>query len=140
MQENNEQLPVRDGEGYRFFEIIKFNERYVANENKFVFQPFVETAAFDLLKAGAENSGVTVNARVNWTEGNGKRSQDFEYSDEFVNAFIGSYNSTANSYSKVYFLTIKGIEQFTAPSCKSVLVSETGVVISGAGVSLSTGN
>lgn len=89
IREDNAQLPVKTKEGYKFFEVTKFNKKFKDAESKYIFQPFVEEGAHEFLKKGAEASGVTINVRLSWNAGNsGKRSQDFVYSDEFVKNFL----------------------------------------------------
>ena len=90
IREDNKQLPVKTGEGYKFFEVTKFRVGYSQAQSKYGFQLFVEEGAHGYIKKGAEASGVTVNVHISWNSSNGKRSQDFVYSDEFVKGFLNS--------------------------------------------------
>ena len=45
MQKSNTQLPVKNGDGYQFFEVTKFNFAYKQEESKYVFQPFIDKLA-----------------------------------------------------------------------------------------------
>ena len=80
VQQSNAQLPVNSSEGYRFVEILKFNEK-VKDGPKYVFQPLFEEDALALLKAGKDVTGVSVMVRVSWTQEQGTRTQNFEYND-----------------------------------------------------------
>ena len=127
MQKNNAQLPVKDGEGYRFIEVLKFNKAYTT---KFVFQPLVETNAHDLLEKGKEASGVTINVRVSWKQGETTRSQDFEYKDEIVSGYINSYGQKeAGKYGQMFTLAVTNVDKYEGLTYEVVVKSALGVEI-----------
>lgn len=56
IQKSNQQLPVKSGDGYAFYEVTKFNTRYQEDRNRYVFQPFIEKNAHDLMLQGAKST------------------------------------------------------------------------------------
>ena len=127
IQKHNAQLPVKDGEGYRFVDILKFNTK-MEEETKFVFQPLFEEDAHALLLTGQEATGVSVMVRVSWTQTQGTRNQDFAYNDSFVKDFINSYNAKeAGKYGKQLTLTLNGANSIENLTFTVVVRSNTGV-------------
>lgn len=128
IQNSNTQLPVKDSEGYRFFEIEKYNTKYLKDNSQYAFQPFIEASAHSLFLQGAAVSGATVNVRLSWTQADGVRSQDFVYSDDFVSKYINSYRAN-NTYGKMFSLMLNGTEGFENLTFSAVVASDTGVEI-----------
>lgn len=131
IQKSNQQLPVKSGDGYAFYEVTKFNTRYQEDRNRYVFQPFIEKNAHDLMLQGAKSTGTTINVRVSWTQNDGKRSQDFVYIDEKVSDYLSSYylEGDVEKFGRMFTLVLKGTEQFENLTFNAVLVSDTGVEI-----------
>ncbi|MBE7056431.1 MAG: hypothetical protein E7388_03190 [Ruminococcaceae bacterium] len=128
MQESNAQLPVKNGEGYKFVDIIKFNTAMMS-DYKFVFQPLFKANAHPLMLLGTAVTGATINVRVSWTQGDGVRSQDFVYNDDFVTGFINSYRPASGKYGKMFTLALTGAENFENLTFTAVVISDTGVEI-----------
>ena len=126
IQEQNEQLPVKDGEGYRFVEVLKFNQK-VKEGPKYVFQPLFEEDAHALLKAGKDATGVSVMVRVSWTQSQGTRTQYFVFNDSQLQAFLDSYNAETGKYSRQFALTLKGASSITDLTFTAVASSGVGV-------------
>ena len=127
LHKDNEQLPMRAGNGYKFFEVEKFNKKF--DGSKYYFQPVVEKAAHELMKQGAVESGVTVNVRISWSVEDGLRYQDFVYNDSFVKSFVNSYKEETNTYGKMFTLSLSGAAAYENLTYGPVLVSDTGVEI-----------
>ena len=127
IQQKNAQLPVKTSEGYRFVEILNFNQKIKDGGLKFVFQPLFEEDAHALLQAGQDTTGVSVMVRVSWTHTQGPRSQDFVYNDSMVQGFLNNYNAATGEYSKVLSLTLAGTTSVTDLSFSVVVSSNTGV-------------
>jgi len=136
LQSDNIQLPIynADVEGYQFFEITQAFNQAVTAEGKYVFQPFIEKAAHELLLKGAEATGVTINVRISWTQSQGVRSQDFVYNDGQVEQFINSYKVVGGveKYGMMFTLTLKDAAGIQNLVVTPVIVSDTGVEIYGA--------
>jgi len=132
MQKTNKQLPVKTTEGYKFFEVLNFNQATLAveeNGKKYVFQPLFEVAAHEYIAQGAA-SGVTVNTDVSWKQTNGTRTQQFVFSDDYVSKFIETYNSSTGKYGQMFTLTIKDTTGYENLVFNAVVRSETGVEFS----------
>ena len=125
LHKDNEQLSIRDGEGYRFFEVIKFNT--MTEGTKFVFQPFVEASGHELLKLPSAVNGVTLNVKVTWKTQDGVHYQYFVYNDDLVTAFINSYNGTKDKYSTVLTLLLTGAEGIADLTFAPVFITDTGI-------------
>ena len=134
MQSRNGQLPVKNTEGYKFYELSKFNTLIKEEGTKFVFQPLVETASHEILLLGNAVTGVTVNVDVSWEQANGMRSQEFLFNDALVTGFIKSYNSGTGKYGKQFALTLKGTDSIEKLTYKAIVKSDTGVEFSAVGV------
>ncbi len=130
IQKTNKQLPVKDGTGYRFVDILKFNEALQNEGSKYVFQPLFESAAHELLLAGKDVTGVTINVHVSWKQDQGTRTQNFVYSDDLATGFIESYKPATGNYGKMFTLTLIGTENVTDLTFEAVVVSDTGVEFS----------
>ncbi len=130
LREENSQIPVRDGDGYRFAEVVKFNAAYKESESKFGFQPIIESSMLDLLKTGSANTGVTIQVLVSWKQDLGYRTQNFVYNEEMVNKFLNSYNSSTGKYDQTFVLTLNGAENFEELSFTAQIVSENNVKFS----------
>lgn len=123
MQKTNKQLPVKDGEGYRFFEVTIPNMRLLDGP-KFVFQPFIEPSAHALLQQGKDAAGVTINVRLTWEKSNGKGSQDFEYVDEKVSGYLGSHNTETGKYGQMFTLSVRNAENYDNLTYEVVVMSK----------------
>ena len=106
IQNNNSQLPVKDSEGYRFYEVIKFNEQF--QNGKFYYQPFVEPNAHPLLKLGSNSSGIVFCIRLIWRN----NLQDFVNDDSSITNFLNSYNASKGTYSLALNLTLNGLSNY----------------------------
>lgn len=126
IQEKNAQLPVQSADGYKFYDVTKFNAKYQEDNARFVFQPFIEQDGHEAVKAGAQTSGVTINVKVSWMQDDGMRSQKFVYNDSMVSQFLDSY-SEDGKYGKMFTLTLKGTEGIEELTFEAVVVSDTGV-------------
>lgn len=131
LQEDNAQLPVYTGEGYKFFEINRFNTREMEKGVKFVFQPLFEEDALEYLLKGRTLTGVEMKVVVSYYDEVNKtdNTQTFTYRDELVNAYLNSYNPATGAYGKMFTLTLRDTEtldnlKFTAVvSCAGVVKS-----------------
>ena len=134
IQKGNAQLPVKDGEGYRFVEVLNFNKK-MKEETKFVFQPLFEEGAHALLLTGKEATGVSVMVRVSWTQTQGTRTQDFEYNDSYVQDFINSFNTKEEGkYGQQLTLTLNGASSIDNLTFTAVVISDLGVQFTSADV------
>lgn len=138
IQDKNKQLPMKNGKGYQFFEVEKFNKAWQKELSRYSFQTCVEPSALELIMQGTEVTGVTVNVRVSWTQGDGLRTQDFTYNDELVNTFFGSYKEASNSYAKMFTLVLNGTSAFEELTFSAVMVSDTGVEIASDSITVDT--
>ena len=134
IQENNAQMPIHNGNGYKFAEVLKFNARYEAATSKFGFQPFVEPGMLELLKQGSDVTGVTIQVLVSWKQEQGYRTQSFVYNEAMVNEFLNSYNPSTGKYGQTFVLTLSGAENFDELSFTAVVVSDAGCSCSNASV------
>ena len=130
LQQDNEQLPIKNGEGYQFFEV-----RYIVSAfdsaGKYVFATDVEPAAHSLLTAGSAVSGVDTVVRVSWTDGeqNIAKSQDFIYTNELVKGFFESYSASTDWYSSMYTLKIANADSYDNLTYNAGFKSDLGVEI-----------
>ena len=131
IREDNEQLPVYDGNGYRFVEVLKIQTK-MANTTKFVFQPCFEPGMLELLKQGGDVTGVKIQVLVSWKQREGYRTQEFAYNDTLLIDFLNSYNASTDRYNKVFALTLTGAEAFEELTFSALIVSENGVIFSSA--------
>ena len=127
IQKNNAQLPVKDGDGYRFVDVLGFNQK-VKEDPKYIFQSLFEEDAHALLLAGQDVTGVTVMIRVSWTQSQGTRTQDFVFNDAMVKGFIDSYGEKEEGkYGQQFALTLLGNTSITNLTFTAVVRSDTGV-------------
>jgi len=133
IRQDNTQLPVRTAAGYRFVQINKFNEA-ILPDGRFAFDFRPETAAHELLLAGTEASGIKVQVEVTWKQTDGTRSQLFEYTDKYVNEFIGSYDAATGKYGRMFTLSLYGAEGLQDLTFRVQLVSDIAVALRSAGV------
>ena len=131
IQDDNAQLPVKDGNGYRFVEVLKIDTAMV-NEYKFAFQPRFEAGMLELLKQGNAVTGITIQVEVSWKQGNGYRTQNFVYDDNHLTDYLGSYNASTDKYGKMFTLTLNNAEGFEELSFVAVAASEASVVFTSA--------
>ena len=124
IQEKNAQLPVNTADGYLFAEVLKFNEDY--NGVRYAFQPVVEGAAVEALKAGKDTSGVTVEVQISWNKGT--RRQSFVFSEDKTVGYFGSYNSATGKFSKMFTLGLTGADNLEDLQFQAEIRSNTGVV------------
>lgn len=123
----NAHLPIWNGEGFIFVDILYFQELYTTNEagqKQYVFLPSFETIAHQYLVQGMENSHVKIAIRMTWEIETGSAFQNFVYNDETVKAVISSYDGSY--YEKVFYATITNSE-YADFDLKVVLISDTGV-------------
>ena len=125
IQNQNAQIPAKTGEGYRFFEVEKYNTLYETAASRYVFQPFIDADAHELIKAGA--SGVTIGVRISWSEDDGNCYQDFVYNEEQVQRFLDSYKPATGKYGQMFTLTLKNADKYDDLEFCAVIVSDTGV-------------
>ena len=134
LQKNNAQLPIKDGDGYRFFEVIKFNE-LVKEGRKYVFLPDIEPLGHDLIKNGSLLSGVTLGVYTTYTTADGHYATTFrQFKDELVYTLYNSYDSSTNKYKGVLNLTMENVDSYPDFIFYTVLKSGTGVELTSAGV------
>ena len=130
IREDNKQLPVRDGNGYRFVEVQRIDTRYLEADSKFAFQTRIEPSMLALLKQGQDATGVTIQVMVRWKQGNGYRTQNFVYTDSYVQQYLNSYNAGTDKYSQMFTLTLNGAESFEELTFTAQIVSEHRVTFS----------
>ena len=129
IREDNSQLPVHDGTGYRFVEVQRIATA-MASEYKFAFQPRIEPAMLDLLEQGADVTGVTIQVLVSWKQGNGERTQKFVYNDSHVQEYLDSYEASTDKYGDMFTLTLNGAENFEELTFTAQIVSTNNVTFS----------
>ncbi len=129
IREDNSQLPVHDGTGYRFVEVQRIATA-MASEYKFAFQPRIEPAMLDLLEQGADVTGVTIQVLVSWKQGNGERTQKFVYNDSHVQEYLDSYKASTDEYGNMFTLTLNGAENFEELTFTAQIVSTNNVTFS----------
>ena len=138
---NNGYLPVYDGQSYEFITVSTQEMTQVEGENTvYYFLPELVSAHNAMLN-GAENSGVKIIVRLNWTNpGNYTATQDYVYMDEMVSEVIDSHNGA--EYKKVFTATFNGLEAGTVEDLKitAVIVSDTGVEIQSGGIAFDAVN
>jgi len=127
IQEKNPQIPVLTDGGYRFLQVLGFNEAVLNGGTKYAFQPLLEGGAAELLSAGQKTSGVTITVQVSWAQANGRRTQTFVYSDEQVATYLNSYVAATGKYSKMFSLNLRNAENFTDLRFEAVVASSAGV-------------
>lgn len=126
VQTDNAQLPVRDGDGYRFFHVTKFNTAYQHETSQFLFQPFLDEACHKLLTADPDATGVTVNVRISWNSPNGSRTQLFAYHENWVTDYLNSYSSAEGKYKKAFILSLTGADGLEDLTFRVVIASDIG--------------
>ena len=131
LQTDNAQLPVRDGDGYRFFDVSKFNTAWQQEKSQFAFQPFLDRDSHELLIADLDATGVTVNVRISWRSQNGTRTQVFAYDAALVTNFLNSYYLKDNqeAYSRMFLLTLSGADGLEDLAFQVMITSDTGAEI-----------
>ena len=132
LRDENKQLPVRDGDGYRFVEVMRIETAYVAAEKMFAFQPHFELSMLELMKQSQDLTGVTIEVQVSWKENNGRRTQNFVYTDEFVKIYLNSQTPGVDYYGQMFTLILDSTDGFEDLTFTAVAVSNTGVSISSA--------
>lgn len=134
IQKNNSQLPVKVGNGYQFFEVLKFNEAIQSTQSRYVYQPFIESSAHELLKQGFAASEVKIGALL--ISKNGMQYTRFYNSDTTNQAFWDSYNSSTTggygSYSSMLRLSLNS--GLLTGVYHVMIKSETGVEILSTGI------
>ena len=138
---NNGYLPVYDGQAYEFITVSTQEMTQVEGEDTvYYFLPDLVSVHESML-AGAQNSGVKIIVRLNWTNpGNYTATQDYVYMDEMISQVIDSYNGA--EYKRVFTASFNGAEAGTAQDLKitAVIVSDTGVEIQSSGISFDASN
>ena len=127
LQPDNAQLPVRDGDGYRFFDVTKFNTAWQSEQSKFAFQPFLDQDCHELLIADLEAAGITVNVRISWRNKDGIRSQFFVFGGDLVTKYLSSYIPAQEKYGGMFTLTLTGADGLEDLTFQAVVASDTGV-------------
>ena len=130
IREDNAQLPVHNGSGYQFVEVLRIDTAYLEASSKFAFQPRIEPGMLALLKQGSAVTGITIQVEVSWKQGNGYRTQNFVYNDSFVQTYLNSYKPATDKYSQMFTLTLNGAESFEELTFTATAVSSTKVSFS----------
>ena len=130
IREDNAQLPVHNGSGYQFVEVLRIDTAYLEASSKFAFQPRIEPGMLALLKQGTAVTGITIQVEVSWKQGNGYRTQNFVYNDSFVQTYLNSYKPATDKYSQMFTLTLNGAESFEELTFTATAVSSTKVSFS----------
>lgn len=128
MRSSNAQIPVLTDGGYQFVQLVGFNA-LLLNDSKYVFQPLFEPYAHTLLAKGQASTGVSVNVRISWAQGDGQRSQLFVYNDDFVSTYLASYNESTGRYGLMFTLTLAGNTAVSDLKFEAVVLSGPGVEI-----------
>lgn len=127
LQADNAQLPVRDGDGYRFFDVTGFNTAWQSEKSRFAFQPLLNQDSHDLLSSDPEAAGITVNVRIAWKQKVGIRSQLFIYDGDQVTDYLKSYSAGQEKYGSMFTLTLSGADGLEDLTFQAVVASDTGV-------------
>lgn len=127
LQPDNAQLPVRDGDGCRFFDVTKFNKAWQPEKFQFAFQPFLDEDCHKLLTADPEAAGITVNVRISWRQSTGLRSQFFVFNSDMVTDYLNSYSQTTGKYGSMFTLTLTGADGLEDLTFQAVVSSDCGV-------------
>ena len=127
LQPDNAQLPARDDDGYRFFDVTKFNTAW--KNGKFCFQPFLDQVCHELLKADPDAAGISVNVRVSWQRKDGNCSQLFVYNSGKITDYLSSYLPDQEKYERMFTLTLTGADGLEDLTFEAVVASDTGVEI-----------
>ena len=137
LRKDNDQLSVWAGEGYRFFDITKFNTAWQPEKSRFAFQVFIDRDAHELLTADLDEAGITVNVRITWKQNEGTRSQFFAYNSGLVTEVLKSYylEGTEEKYGRMFTLILSGAEGLEELAFEVVVASETGVEFGSGSVS-----
>ena len=77
-----------------------------------------------------QNTGVTIQVKVSWKQGEGERSQNFVFNDAILQQYLLTYTEATDKYSGAFKLTLKGAENFENLTFEALIVSETGVTFS----------
>ena len=129
LRQDNAQLPVWDGDGYRFFDVSKINTAWQPEESRFAFQPFLDQNCHELLTTDPEAAGITVNIRISWRRNNGLRTQSFVYNGDMVADYLNSYSPTQGKYGRMFTLTLTGAEGLEDLTFQAVVASDIGVEV-----------
>ena len=136
IREDNVQLPVKNGQGYKFISRgagmnnTGFNYAIYADESMFAFQPFVDAVGRELMAQGSGTSGVTINVRVSWKQDQGVRTQDFVYNDDLVKQYLATYNPDTGKYGGMFTLRLKNMSNYADLTFTAMVLSDTGVAFS----------
>jgi len=131
IREDNAQIPVHNGTGYQFVEVLAINTA-MKNAYTFAFQPRFEPGMLELLKQGTDVTGITIQVQVSWKEEQGYRTQNFVYNDSLLMDYLSSYKPASDSYSRMFTLTLQGAEDLEELTFVAVAVSNTKVTASSA--------
>ena len=127
IQDSNDQLAVKDTDGYRFINVKGFNTKVMDNGSRYVFQPLFNPAAHELLRAGKNATGISIEVRVSWRQGDNIRTQGFYYNDTMVRTFLDSYNAATGKYGKMFVLTLQGAENYRDLTFNAMVASSLGI-------------
>ena len=123
----NSDLPIWNGEGFIFVDVLNFQELYTTNaagQKQYIFLPTFEAIAHQYLVQGMENSRVKIAIRMTWEIDTGSAFQNFVFNDKTVKTIIDSY--AGGYYSQAFYATITNSE-YADFDLKVVLISDTGV-------------
>ena len=127
---DNAQLPIKTESGYAFVELnMLVAKNIVVNGTKYdiVFEPRFEAAAVELLENNVKESGIKVAVVANWKKNDDICRQNFVFSDEFVTAFVNSYNAEKGKFGKMFTLKITNAPE--GIFCKAQIKSSVGISI-----------
>ena len=130
LQKDNLQVPVKNGEGYKFYSLRNF--KAAMSGNTYNFLPYFDLDSHELLVSGTSITGVNVIVRATWGADGDIRTQDFIYSDTLVNKVINSYGTNPDkptSYADMFTLTINNAGSYANLDMEAMVISDTGVEI-----------
>lgn len=127
LQKDNVQLPVWGGDGYRFFDVTKFNTVWQTERSRFAFQPILDQDCHGLLTADPDAAGITVNVLISWRQNKGLRTQSFAYDGDMMADYLNSYSPDKGKYGNMFTLTLTGAEGLEDLTFRAVVASDTGV-------------
>ena len=139
LRKDNRQLPVYDptANGYRFFEVTKYNQLIQESDGRFAYQVFFENpSSRALLQNGRDVSGVTIAVRAYWMTDEPSTVQFFILSDASTKTFLNSYNESTGKYTTTLFCTFNDSAYLSGKEFSVGVISTTGVEIWSTPISL----
>lgn len=128
LQKNNAQLPIKDGDGYRFSEVV-FKEK-INSSNKYLWRAEINPLLHNLILLGSTSSDVQFYIYDNYVTSKGNYMETVRpVSDTLVFAIINSYDSSTNKYGSSGLLNLATIDTsgYTDLKYHTLLKSSTGV-------------